>query len=163
MSHGPGRVVATIVLMATAVACGAEGAATTSAEPTSSIGAMPGSTPTSNDAVMESVAASDSSSSVIAQSVPATSVPWPGPAPSLDLDGVPPVSAPLVLSQYLNDVQLDVRNDVGEDVFGGAVANDADPAEMTITIYGTDPDLLNEAADRIALDGRDRISVVESQ
>ena len=100
---------------------------------------------------------------MVAQPVPATSVPWTGPAPSLDLDGVPPVSAPLVLSQYLNDVQFAVRNDVGDGVFGGAVVNDADTAEMTITIYGTDADLLSDAVDRIAIDERDRISVVESQ
>lgn len=164
MSHGPGRVVvATIVLVATAVACGAEGAGTTSPQPTSSIGSTPSSTPTSINAVPDSAAAPESSSSVIAQPVPPTSVPWTGPAPSLALDGVPPVSAPLVLSQYLNDVQLAVRNDVGEDVFGGAAANDADTAEMTITIYGTDKVLLSDAVDRIAIDERDRISVVETQ
>ena len=75
----------------------------------------------------------------LAASLPTPVSPAPV-APSLDLDGVPPVSAPLVLSQYLNDVQIAVRNDVGDDVFGGAIAQDADTAAMTLTIFGTDAD-----------------------
>lgn len=81
----------------------------------------------------------------------------------LELDGVPPVSAPLVLSAYLDDVQQAVRRQVGDDVFAGAVATNADTGDMTLVIYSTDAVRVTEAVDRIAVDARDRITAVESQ
>ena len=84
-------------------------------------------------------------------------------AAQLELDGVPPVSVPLVLFEYLNSVQLAVRHDVGDAVFGGAVAEDADTNDVTISIYGTDVNQIADAVDRIAVDARDRITVVESR
>ena len=157
-------VAAIIVVMAAAVGCGAEGAATTPPEPPSSIEPSIGSTPIATSAVPGSEPTSEPDSSASSgQTAPPASVPWTGLVPSLDLDGVPPVSAPLVLSEYLNEVQFAVRTDVGDDVFGGAVAQDADTAEMTLTIYGTDADTVSDAVDRIATDERDRITVVQSQ
>ena len=163
MTSGARRVAAAIVLMATAVACGAEDASTTSPESPSSVEAPRGPTPTASSAVPDNEPTSEPGSSSPGQTAPPASVPWTGPAPRLELDGVPPVSALLVLSEYLNEVQFAVRTDVGEDVFGGAVAHDADTAEMTLTIYGTDADIVSDAVDRIATDERQRISVVQSQ
>lgn len=80
----------------------------------------------------------------------------------LDLDDVPPVSAPLVLSEYLNAVQFTVGRQVGDGVFG-AVAMNADTEHMSLTIYGTDADQLMDAVDRIAVDARERITVSETQ
>lgn len=84
------------------------------------------------------------------------------PVARLELDDVAPVSAPLVLSEYLNGVQFAVRQEVGDNVFGGAVVTDADTDGVTITIYGTDVERVTDAVDRIAVDARERISVAEA-
>lgn len=160
MSSGMRPVAAIIVVMAAAVGCGTEDVTTRAPEPPSSTEPSIGSTPIATSAVPTSEPDSSASSG---QTAPPASVQWTGPVPTLDLDGVPPVSAPLVLSEYLNEVQFAVRTDVGEGVFGGAVAHDADTAEMTLTIYGTDADIVSDAVDRIATGERDRITVVQTR
>jgi hypothetical protein len=85
------------------------------------------------------------------------------PLGGLNLAGVPEVSVPIVLSEYLNTAQVDVRHEVGDDIFGGAIANDADTAAMTITILGTDTYEIADAVSRLPSDAQDRIVVAESK
>jgi len=79
---------------------------------------------------------------------------------TLDLDGVPPESVPMVISEHLNRVQQAVRAEVGDDVFAGsAFTNDANDK---MTIYGTDPAAIAAALDRVDTPLGDRIAVAET-
>jgi hypothetical protein len=98
-----------------------------------------------------------------ATSTPGSILATPETVGKPDLDGIPAVSVPLVLSEYLGSVQLAVRQDVGDDIFGGAALTDADTEDITITIFGTDAERINDAVERIANDARDRIIVSESE
>ena len=83
------------------------------------------------------------------------------PPLTLDLDGVPPESVPMVISEHLNIVQQAVRAEVGDDVFAGsAFTNETNDA---MTVYGTDPAAITAALDRVDTPLRDRITVAETR
>lgn len=76
---------------------------------------------------------------------------------------VPPVSVPMALTEYLSDVSLAVLDEVGIGVWAGASLDDADTLDVAITIYGNDGARITEVVDRVALELRDRITVVETR
>lgn len=69
----------------------------------------------------------------------------------------------MAITQYLSDVSLAVLSELGSGVWAGASLDDADTPDVAITIYGTDGARITEVVDRVALELRDRISVVETQ
>lgn len=81
----------------------------------------------------------------------------------LRIADVPPVSEPMAITQYLGDVSLAVLDELGSDVWAGASLDDADTLDVAITIYGTDGARITELVDRVALELRDRIAVVETR
>jgi hypothetical protein len=88
--------------------------------------------------------------------VPADTAP-----PTLNLEGVPPASVAMVISEHLNSVQQAVRAEVGNDVFAGsAFTNDANDQMI---IYATDVDTVTAALDRLDTPLRDRITVGETR
>jgi hypothetical protein len=78
------------------------------------------------------------------------------------LAGVPPVSAPLAISEHLGQVQLAVRSIVGNDIFAGSAVTDDTTANVQMTIYGTDVEAIEAALIAVGSDQRDRIAVVAS-
>ena len=89
-----------------------------------------------------------------------TSLREPTP-PTLNFDGVPAASIPMVISEHLNEVQTSVRADVGDDVFAGAAfTNDAND---TMSIYGTDADVVTAALNRVQTPLRQQITVIETR
>ncbi len=94
-------------------------------------------------------------------STPGTSIPnttaMSGSVP-LNLDSAPLGSVPLTISEHLSLVRNAVSQEVGGDVFGGARFVGFGTPEVTMTIYGTQPELILAAIDRIAVEERTPIT-----
>ncbi len=69
----------------------------------------------------------------------------------------------MAITQYLSDVSLTVLGELGSGVWAGASLDDADTLDVAITIYGTDGARITEVVDRVALELRDRVTVVETR
>lgn len=85
------------------------------------------------------------------------------PIAPADLTGVVAASVPIVLAEHFGTVQFAVRVAVGIDVFTGAELDDADNADIRMTIHGTDVAAIEAALDAIGTEWRDRILVVEAE
>ena len=151
-----------ILIVAIAAACGTDDAASGSLDSvppaaTTPISALPTLVPETVTAMLESSPPDTGNPSATVASGSATDT-----APlTRDLDGVPPESVPMVISEHLNRVQQAVRAKVGDDIFAGsAFTNDANDK---MTVYGTDPAVIAAALDRVDTPLRDRISVAETR
>ena len=65
------------------------------------------------------------------------------------------------LEEWLVSIGQWVRVSVGDEVWAGALLNDAATPDVSIELYGTDADLVELTLDELAPDRRDRFVVVE--